>query len=237
MNDQLKVTDQEFRVIDYLVSKNHKTVYWEELAQFSKDPQSVKLKTIKKTVSEIRRKYANANALVPFHVNFTTMNTETPASQDETSDILDPDSLMQPQDKLAPAVPRPMVKIKRVVDTSDATNKKPSDNTTSSGSSTVAAHADFVLDLNMKRVKTRTGFYKLNDNEWEVFKYLHANVGRIVTLSELRDKVVYPQWGSKTPARWFNSIMSIVNNIRRQVTGLDGRLLTVKGTETSYLFQ
>jgi DNA-binding response OmpR family regulator len=237
MNDQLKVTDQEFRVIDYLVSKNNKTVYWEELAQFAKDPQSVKLKTIKKTVSEIRRKYANANALVPFNVTFSTITPLAPAQEDETVDIVDPDSLIQSQVKLDPTVPRPMVKIKRVVDTSDATNKKPSDNAAPSSSHTVAAHADFVLDVNMKRVKTRTGFYKLNDNEWEVFKYFHTNVGRLVTLSELRDKVVYPQWGSKTPARWFNSIMSIVNNIRRQVVGLDGRLLTVKGTETSYLFQ
>jgi DNA-binding response OmpR family regulator len=237
MNDQLKVTDQEFRVIDYLVSKNNKTVCWEELAQFAKDPQTVKLKTIQKTVSEIRRKYASANALVPFNVTFSNIASLLPTPEDETVDIVDPDYLMQPQDKLAPAAPRPMVKIKRVADTSEATNKKPSDNTTPSSIHTVAAHADFILDVNMKRVKTRTGFYKLNDNEWEVFKYLHANVGHIVTLSELRDKVVYPQWGSKTPARWFNSIMSIVNNIRRQVIGLDGRLLTVKGTETSYLFQ
>jgi hypothetical protein len=59
----------------------------------------------------------------------------------------------------------------------------------------------------------------------------------LIGISELRDKVVYPNYGAKLPARWFDAIMRIVNHMRRQVIGLDGRLLTVKGPETTYLFQ
>jgi len=83
----------------------------------------------------------------------------------------------------------------------------------------------------------------VNDNEWNVFEYMHARVVKIIPLSELRDKVVYQHFGPKLPARWFNSIQNIVSNIRRQIQGIDGRLLTVKNvpvngiTETGYIFQ
>lgn len=97
---------------------------------------------------------------------------------------------------------------------------------------------DFRLDpLGHKRVLTKNGLYQLNDSEWDMFKYFYQNPGKVITISELRDKIVYPLYGSKLPARWFDSIMRIVNNLRRQVVGLNERLLTVKGNETSYLFQ
>lgn len=99
------------------------------------------------------------------------------------------------------------------------------------------AHADFVLDRNAHRVRTKFGIHILNNNEWDVFEYIHKNVGRVLTISELRDKVVFPQYGSKLPMRWFDAIMRIINNLRRGVPGLNKRLLTVKGDETSYLFQ
>jgi len=96
---------------------------------------------------------------------------------------------------------------------------------------------EFELDRLSKRVRTKYGFVNLNDPEWEVFKYIYNNPARLISLSELRDKVVYPQYGSKLPPRWFFSIMRTVNNLRRQVYGLNNRLFTVKSDETSYIFQ
>lgn len=41
------ITEQEIKIINYLSDKTGKEICWEELVQFSKNPQSVKLKTIK----------------------------------------------------------------------------------------------------------------------------------------------------------------------------------------------
>jgi hypothetical protein len=49
------LTEQEIKITDFLILKGEAIVYWEELAQFAKDPQNVKLKTIKRAVSEIKR--------------------------------------------------------------------------------------------------------------------------------------------------------------------------------------
>lgn len=100
------------------------------------------------------------------------------------------------------------------------------------------AQLDFAIDIvYSKKVRTKYGLHQLNDNEWDVFKYFYDNVGRLIPLSELRDKIVFPNYGSKLPARWFDSIMRVVNNIRKQIIGIDKRLLTVKSSETSYIFQ
>src|SRR5665213_1144587 len=77
MNDQLKFSEQEASVKDYLIDnyvKSRDTIFWEELAQFAKDPQNVKIKTIKKVVSEIKRKYKTAGLEAPFQINFKTMS-------------------------------------------------------------------------------------------------------------------------------------------------------------------
>ena len=102
------------------------------------------------------------------------------------------------------------------------------------------AQLDFILDRNTKRVKTKNGYKQLNDPEWDMFKYIHANPGRIISINELRDKVVFPQYGSKLPARWYDTVMRIVNNLRRQVDGLKTRLMTIgafNAGETGYIFQ
>lgn len=204
------LTEQEIRVIDFLMSKNNGSIYWEELAQFAKSPQTVKLKTIKKTISELKRKYVETGLPVPFNVKFATMPTETPAPVPQVQNLV--------QIKRTPAGNT------MVVDGNNTPSMHP-------------AQVDFTLDMYTKRVKTRFGSHQLNDSEWEVFKYVHAHAGKLIPISELRDKVVYPQWGSKLPARWFDAIMRIINNMRRAIPGLDLRLLTVKGAETSYLFQ
>jgi hypothetical protein len=206
MND-VKLTKQEQQVVNYLCSKNNSKIFLEELAQFAKDPQNVKRKTILRTVSEIKKKYQMAGGLIPFNVTFGSLVSEI--------------------DKMTP---QPLVQVKRTPAGNmmkvDA-NKPPIH----------PAHVDFVLDYTYRRVRTRNGYCQLNENEWEVFKYIHTHVGRIIPISELRDQVVYPKYGSKLPARWFDAIMRIINNLRRQVSGLNQRIMTVKGAETSYLFQ
>jgi hypothetical protein len=209
--DSIRLTKQEQCVVDYLCSKNKSKVYWEELAQFAKDPQNVKRKSILRMVSDLKKKFVSADFALPFDVTFASLTAEAAPPSSSTAN---------------PAVQK-LVQIKRT----------PAGNTMQVNANLHPAHIDFVLDRNTKRVRTRNGFHQLNDNEWQLFSYIHSNVGRIIPISELRDKVVYPQYGSKLPARWFDGIMRIVNNMRRQVVGLNSRLLTVKGAETSYLFQ
>jgi len=249
MSMQPKFSEQETKVINYLISRNNSNVYWEELAQFSKDPETVKLKTIKKIVSEIRRKYVTAELAVPFNVSFHTMTPEkegsppVDAEAPETTDTQPAPALTIGdliREKLGAEQPQILVQVKRKPSEKKMVVTPPSPATVTPPAPTPpthVAHADFIMDRNTRRVRTKFGIHNLNDSEWEVFKYFHTNVGKLIPISEIRDKVVYPQWGSKLPARWFDAIMRIINNMRRAVTGLDRRLLTVKGVETSYLFQ
>jgi hypothetical protein len=203
----IKNTDQELKIINYLKDKNNQEVAWEELVQFSKNPQTVKLKTIKKSVSEIKRKYQSSNLPIPFDVRFISLTSKS-----------DEQTMIKGDQKL--------VRVGKIVALNTVKPSKPQ------------AHYDFSLDpLGFKRVQTKYGSHQLNDNEWDMFKYFYNNVGKLVTISELRDNVVFPNYGSKLPARWFDSIMRIIGHLRKQVVGLDKRLLTVKSSETSYLFQ
>jgi len=236
MSEDIKLTEQETRVVDFLRSKTNGSAHWEELAQFAKSPQTVKLKTIRKTVSEIKRKYLAAGQSVPFNVNLSTMQVEEEEAPQEVSPPLLTTTIgdlirQKLEPALTPHQPQNLVQIKRT----------PAGNTmivnSNNAPSLLPAQLDFALDLASKRVKTRYGSHLLNENEWEVFKYFHAHAGKLVPISELRDKVMYENYGSKLPARWFDSIMRVINNMRRQIPGLEHRLLTVKGAETSYLFQ
>jgi hypothetical protein len=214
MVHEVKLTEQECKIISYLEERIGQQVAWEELAQFAKDPSTVKLKTIQKSVSEIKRKYMVGGIPLPFNVNFKFL---APKAQ--------PPAQIEDLIKGAEQV---LVQVRRTA----GGNIVPANSTKSD------AQIDFSIDpLGFKRVKTRSGVYQLNDSEWDMFKYFYNNVGRLITISELRDKLVYPSYGSKLPARWFDAIMRVINHLRRQVNGLDKRLLTVKGTETSYLFQ
>jgi len=223
MDSQVKLTEQETKVVDYLVPRTGKKVYWEELVQFAKDPQTVKIKTVKKTVSEIKRKYTTIGVAEPFKVSFASLTQGEDKTEERPVQTIG--------DLIKDKLSHNLVQIK----------KTPSGNTimvdSKNNISAIPAHVDFVLDRNTKRIKTKFGSHLLNDSEWEVFKYIHSHVGRIIPISELRDKVVFEHYGSKLPARWFDSIMRIINNMRRAIPGLERRLLTVKGAETSYLFQ
>ena len=213
---ELKLTNQETKVVAFLTTRNNDTTFWEELAQFAKDPQTVKLKTIQKIVSDLKKKYLQAGIPFPYNGKFVSMNL--PKEEQPTKSV---DSKEGNQN---------LVQVKRtpagnVVRLDSPNGTKP------------AAQIDFVLDPLTRRVKTKHGAHLLNEREWDVIKYLHANVGRVIGISELRDKVVYEKYGSKLPPRWFDHIKSIVGNLRAQVPGLRDRILTVKGAETGYLFQ
>lgn len=213
-DEAVRLTTQERAIYNYVLTKPGRIIYLEELVQFAKDPQNVKCKTIQKTVSEIKRKFKVSGQMDPFNNKlFASLAQET----------------LQVASPPAQASTQTLVQVKSTPHGNLVRVDGPK-----------AAHpvqVDFVIDRFTKSVRTKYGSHRLNENEWDLFKYLHENPGRLIALSELRDKVVYPQYGSKLPARWFDSIMRIVNNLRRQVVGLDKRLLTVKGTETTYLLQ
>lgn len=251
MNTSVRLTEQETKIVDYLTAKTSGNVYWEELAQFSKSPQTVKLKTIKRAVSEIRRKYVDAGQPNPFSIQLVACPSDRSIDtsavvikqeepKDDPSTEIDglyiqslcnaPVQSVPEQQKLVQIKRMPMPTINKASDGAAIAVAQPT-------AGVPQAHIDFVLDRNMKRVRTKYGYHLLNDSEWDAMVYVHSNVGKVIPQSELRDKVVYPQYGSKLPARWFEAIGRIIGNLRRQVPGLDKRLLTVKGEETSYLFQ
>lgn len=220
----LKLTGQEVKVIAFLATRNTDTVYWEELAQFAKDPMTVKLKTIQKVISDLKRKYLQVGLPFPFNGKFSALNTEVPKVEASTP----PPQMIG--DLIKEKLSQNLVQVRvtpdgNVIRMDSADGSKP------------AAQIDFVLDPNTRRVQTKWGRHLLNEREWDMMKYLYANAGRVIRISELRDKVVYEKYGSKLPPRWFDHIKSIIGNLRAQVPGLKERIMTVKGNETGYLLQ
>lgn len=205
----LKLSNQEAKVIAFLTASTANIVHWEELVQFAKDPEMVKLKTIQKLISNLKRKYFLAGSPFPFNGKFKIMDIK--------QELVDDKKQVLVQVKNTPDG--------RVVRMDSTDGNKPT------------AQIDFVLDPLQRRVKTKYGAHLLNEREWEMMKYLHANVGKVIRISEFRDKVVYEKYGSKLPPRWFDSIKTIIGNLRAQVPGLKDRIMTVKGIETGYLFQ
>lgn len=213
----LNLTAQETKIYNYLKSKNNQKVAWEELAQFAKDPTAVKMKTIQRTVSEIKKKFKDASLSSPFEVTFFSLTDK--AQEPVVSIAISPATATTPQ---------LLVEVKRT----------PAGTLIPANSDKHVAQIDFAPHKDgYKKVITRNGQYQLNDPEWDVYKYFYNNPGRLITISELKDNVCfYKTPVSKLPARWFDSIMRVVQNLRRAVPGLDKRILTVKSTETSYIF-
>lgn len=59
----IKLTPQEQSIVKHLSGKTQAS--WEELAQFAKDPQNVKLRTLQKVVSDLKKKYTDAKVPCP----------------------------------------------------------------------------------------------------------------------------------------------------------------------------
>ena len=209
MSSQTKLTEQETKITEYLISKNNQEVYWEELVQFAKDPQSVKKKTLQKVVSNINKKYSGLTR--PFNVIFKS--------------IADKPIYM-------PAA----VEHQKLVKITFGDNIKPIE-------TRHEVQVKFDINRLTMSVKNTYGEYrKLNLPEWNVFKYLYERPGQEISIDELRDKVVFEKAGSRLPARWYDSIQGIINNIRKQVDGIKWHLktspsFTNKSGKTSYCFQ
>lgn len=207
----MNLTFQEKNVIDFLSSK--KEIFWEELAQFCKEPSTVKLKTVKKVVSDIKKKYRDENIDIPFDCNFSSL------------------TIKQEQRETIQFNGQSLVKL----------NRKP--NETKSFPSPVEIKKNPEIDISIKKyvnqVITRNGLFNLNDDDFQIFEYFFNNKERVISLEELRDRVVFPSYGSKLPAKWFFSIQRRINNIRRTIPDLKYRIFTVKidANSTGYLFK
>lgn len=70
----MKLTNQEINIINYIGNKSE--VSWQELAQFAKDPQNVKMKTLQKAVSDIKKKYRDKNLFAPFNCKFINLSAK-----------------------------------------------------------------------------------------------------------------------------------------------------------------
>jgi hypothetical protein len=192
------LTQQEINIVNFL--KDKEEAYWEELAQFSKDPTRVKLKSIKRTVSEIKKKFKDNNFECPIKTKLSLLSGKQMQKSEDTADKITVNNQQLVR------VPRPTP---AVIETKQC-------------------HKDFVINKFNRQIRSKDGIRTLNDDDFIVFEYIYSKPEKVITLEELRDEVVYPKFGSKTPARWFSAIQRRVNNIRRLVPELRNRLLTVK---------
>lgn len=210
------LTNQEKNVVSFL--SNKEKVFWEELASFCKEPSKVKLKTVKKIVSDIKKKYRDNSLNVPFNCEFSSL-------QENNTDI---DKLVPtPEPKKEEAVifnGQRLVKLERP--------QRP-----------VEAKKQCLIDFTIKKYQTqiicKNGIFNVSDEEFQVFEYFYNNPEKIITLEEFRDQVVFPKFGSKLPPKWFYAIQRRINNLRRQIPDLKNRILTVKvdAFTTGYLFR
>ncbi len=205
----MKLSPQETKIIEFLSNKNEE--FYEHLAQFTKDPQKTKLKTIKKIISDIKKKHKDAEQELPFTCTLTSMlatsvktpkadpNKETVSFNGQTLTKILRNSKIETNLSVFETI-------------GAATDSKP----------------DFSIHRNTRQVLTKSGYHGLNADDFEVFEYLYQNRGRAIPLEELRDKVCFPKFGSKTPNRWFDVIGRRINNCRRNIPEAKDKLLTVK---------
>lgn len=211
----LKLTAQEQNVVNFLTGKD--TVYWEELAQFAKDPQNVKFKTLQKVVSDIRRKYANANLPVPFSCTFKRIDVAPTIVNSLTPLFADISTPKQEFVQMRKTTGGKMV---------------PSTDTRSD------AQIDFTLDPHYNVVISRTrGRVKLSEAEFEIFELLYRNAGKPVSIDDIR-RVRFPS-GSLCPPTWADQIASTLTKLRKNLPELkeQNRLCRIQAATsmTSYM--
>lgn len=219
----LKITNQEAQIITHCAGK--KVVPWEELAQYAKEPTTVKLKTLQKAVSDLKKKYRDANLPVPFDCSFVSL-VSLPADQ-ETKPVPAPTVSTQPKTETKLEQKLVQLRITRGGNRVSADDKTPD------------AHIDFKLEPFYKRVRTRTNTINLSDNEWELFKLFHNNIGKKFSIEDLKD-IVYRNFGSKTPHNWADAIGGTLTKLRTNIRELktNDRLLTIRGSNiTYYMFE
>jgi hypothetical protein len=212
---ELKLSDQEQKIINYLATKEQ--VAWEELAQFGKNPTSVKRVTLLKVVSELRKKYASVGLATPFNCKFVDLNKTVQVKTNSASPEIIPAKVV------APAV----VQMRKTL---GGKMVRADDHTPD-------AHLDFVLDNFNKRVKTKSGWIALNESNFELFQIFHQNVGTPLSKEDLKNKV-WPQWGSKVPASWWTNLASRMTDLRTYLPELKFRLnrIVIDG-ESSFMLR
>jgi len=227
----MKLTTQEQNFIEYLSSREE--AYWEELVQFCKDPTTVKLKTVQKVVSDIKKKFRDENQTIPFNSKFSYFKLPT------YEEPVIEEGYGFPTLKITHNG-QTLVKLKRPVAEPVTNAPVPDRPVLPVPADTRRPHQiEFAIKRWQNQVISRSGAHVLSSDDLEVFEYLYNNYGEVVTLEELRDKVVFPKFGSKLPARWWDSIQRRINNVRRAVPELKNRILTVKteNNGTGYFFK
>jgi len=216
----MKITAQEQNVIQFLSDRDE--VFWEELAQFCKDPANVKLRTVQKIVSDIRKKFRDMNRACPFDCRFGHLNDTTFKQADEPPK----ETVVHNGQTLTKLVRASVVQKESIIPAAPTETRKPH-------------QIDFSIKKWQNQIVSKTGIYNLSSEDFEVFEYLYNNHEKIITLEELRDKVVFPLYGSKLPPRWWDSIQRRINNVRRAVPELKNRIFTVKteNNGTGYFFK
>lgn len=203
----MKLTQQEKLVIDFL--SNKEVVFWEELAQFCKNPLTVKLRTVQKIVSDIKKKHKENNIDIPFNCSFKVI-----LDQKEEKFIVNNNSMSEFNGQK-------LVQIKRK-------NNNIVSSPIKMGMPKIELPSDFIVKNHQRQVITKSGIYNLNEDDFFVFEYLFNNKHKFISLEELRDKVCFKNYGSKLPPRWFSSIQRRVGNIRNHIPELKNRILTAK---------
>lgn len=223
----MKLSQQESKFLAFLAPKQE--VFWEELAQFCKDPASVKLSTVKKVVSDLKKKFKDENLPTPFTCSFKELaKSQNQAKMTATNETVDFHG-------------QKLVQVKRNIVEKLSQEQINKSHRTVQAASIVLEHKpvipDFTISANSLHIRTRSGSYNLNYDEFDLFKYLYNNRGRFISLEELRDEVCYPKFGSKLPARWFSAIQRRIGNIRHQIPETRNKLLTAKQqSATGYIF-
>jgi hypothetical protein len=205
----LKLSPQYEKIIAFCAGKEK--VNFEELVQFSKDPSNVKLKTMQRAVSDIKKMFKDHALPDPFTCKFGVL-VETKKQVVLT---------------LVPSVPQEqeLVRMRTTIGGRKVRADDPRTDT----------QIDFEPTPNYKGVKTRDGLIKLSDNEWEIFCYLYQKAGKRVSIEELKD-VVYKNYGASTPHCWSDSIRRTISKLRRNIPDLKtkNRLVTIVCRDTTY---
>lgn len=251
---KLKLTTQEVNVVHYLSGKSH--VNWEDLAQFAKDPQTVKLKTLQKVVSDVKKKYKDVGSPCPFECTFgslvATKATVIPTSEvykklgdpdtwveEETEYqkkfVTSPQNILEFQQETLSMIPQHLVKIrppKAQPAKGISVPEKPAVPVE------LPAHRDFKLEKNYRRVRTKNNVAELREQEWEIFYHLYENAEKMVTLEDFKN-LIWKNWGSKTPPSWAESISRSLTALRKSIPELklQNRLLTITGQTTAYMLR
>lgn len=235
----MRFTTQETKVITYLTGK--KSAYWEELAQFCKDPGAVKLKTVKKIVSDIRKKFKDDNQACPFDCAFQELALTPPVNEEKFKIASQSETVNHNGQTLVKVVrtSKPTPRIGTLVFGGEPNTGTIPNPVIIGADARKPYQIEFSIKKWQNQIITKSGIHNLSDEDFEVFEYLYNKHAEIVTLEELRDKVVFPLYGSKLPARWWDSIQRRINNVRRAVPELKNRIFTVKteNNGTGYLFK